>query len=127
MSFCSLFMSFQALSLPSCSFVISFYQLIFGPLSPFLPPPRFSSASLLFVWQQCLTFQMFIQYSSSLSIPVNIFHIRDKHVIGLKLVTSFAFSLSFMIGMALPVMSHSHVSSISKYNCNCAAILSCKI
>ena len=58
-------------------------------------------------------------YSSSLSIPVNIFH-----VIGLKLVTSFRFSLSFIISTVLLVVSQPGVSFIYKHNCNCVAILS---
>ena len=55
--------------------------------------------------------------SLSLSIPVNIFHIRSKHAIDLKLVMSFSLSLSFIISTILLVVSQSGVSFISKHNC----------
>ena len=49
-------------------------------------------------------------YSSSLSIPVNIFCIRGRHAIGLKLVTSFPFSLFFIISTILPVVGHAFMA-----------------
>ena len=65
--------------------------------------------------------------SSSVSIPLDIFHIRDKHVIRLKFLTSFSFSLTFIITADLLMVSQSVISFISKYNCNCVAILLCKL
>ena len=63
-------------------------------------------------------------YSSSLSILVNIFHIRGKHVLGLKLVISLSLFLSFIVSAVLPMANQSSVSFISKHNYNCVAILS---
>ena len=48
--------------------------------------------------------------SSSVSIPLNIFDIRDKHVIRLKFVTSFSFSLTFKITTDLLIVSQSVIS-----------------
>ena len=102
MRFCNLSMPFQALSSSvSCSFLIPFYQLIIRPVSP-----RFSSAPLLFLWQQSLTFQIvkqFINMYTSEYLP------HSKHVIGLNLVTSFPFFLSFIVSTVLPVVSQSGV------------------
>ena len=76
-------------------FIPQKYYILTFSLASFQSFVNFSqnSASLLFLWS----------YSLSISISVNTFHI-GKHDIGLKLVTSLPFSLSFMISIVLPVV-----------------------
>ena len=91
--------------------LIPFYQLIIGPLSPliFFGTPFVSPATI----SHHMGRQFITKYSS----------IRGKHVIGLKLVTSFPLFLSFIISTALRVVNQFGVSFISKHNCNCVAVL----
>ena len=92
-----MYMSFLAQSV-SCKFLKSFSQSTNGSLPPWfaLAPPFF------FLWQQfhCLE----VSYRLSQIIAVNTFHIRGKHVSSQKLMTSFPFSLFFVINTVRTIL-----------------------
>ena len=56
--------------------------------------------------------------------PVQSFHIKGKHVIGLKLEAMFPFSLSLRINVVLPIVNHSRIWHVVKQSCSCNAIRS---
>ena len=56
--------------------------------------------------------------------PVQCFHIKGKHVVGLQLEEMFPFSLSLIINVVLPIVNHSGIWLVVKQSCSCKAILS---
>ena len=62
---------------------------------------------VLFLWQQSLTCQMVIQFDTEYSSEY-LSH-KSKHVVDLKLVTTFLISLFFISSTALPVVNQSVV------------------
>ena len=95
-SFCILYISFQALSSVSCCFLSTFHQLIIGPLT------------------SSIFFDTFFVPLATIS------HFADDCTVHHQ----FRVSLCFIISTVLPVVSKSSVSFISKHNSNCVAILS---
>ena len=96
MCFCILYILFQALPSVSCCFLLTFHQLIVGPLT------------------SSIFFDTFFVPLATIS------HFADDCTVHHQ----FRVSLCFIISTVLPVMSKSSVSFISKHNSNCVAILS---
>ena len=100
-------MSFQSQSV----FCLQFFKII-------LSVSNWSFVSLDFLWNPfCASDNKLspyiCSYSLSLSILVIFFHVRGNHVIGLKLVKSFPFSLFFFLSTVLLILNKAGVLFIS--------------